>query len=268
MPEDALSRGPGAAICQDATVTAPLPAGLAIVAAAVLAVAGYAGGWMIAAAAGLTVLALAIGWSDLLRLPHRPGTSALVLVLGVSGLVAGTVAVSPRIDVDQPLSVFSGVMAGAVLSSFGHEIVRQDGRHDLVESVTGTLAGQFVAVLAAGWILVADSGGAQAVVVAAAGAAAARVALALPLSPSVLTWAGLGTGPAASVIASFVVGGVPVLTAAAVGVAVSGVGIAIDRLVDADGLMTRLQPATLARAAAPIAAAGTAAYAVFRLGIG
>jgi hypothetical protein len=156
-----------------------------------------------------------------------------------------------------------------VLSTFAHELARRDGRHDLVESVTGTLAGQFVAVLAAGWILVGDTdAGAAAVVVAAAGVAASRFTLTLPLAASMLTWVGIGAGLVASVIASFVVGGVPAGTAASVGIAVAGVGIAVDRLVDADGVMTRLQPATLARAAAPIAAAGTAAYAVFRIGIG
>jgi len=250
-------------------VTAPLPAGLALVAAAVLAVAGYAGGNLIAAAAGLSVLALAIGWGDLLHLPHRSGTFVLVLVLGVIGLGAGVVAVTPRFNVEQPLSVFAGVMAGAVLSTFAHELARRDDRHDLVESVTGTLSGQFVALLAAGWVLVGDTeAGSSAVVVAAAGIAAGRLALVLPLSMSLLTWVGIGAGLVASVVASVVVGSVPVGTAAAVGIAVAGVGIAVDRLVDADGVMTRLQPATLARAAAPIAAAGTAAYAVLRIGIG
>ncbi len=250
-------------------MTAPLPAGLALVAAAVLAVAGYAGGPVLAGAAGLTVLALAVGWGELLRLPHRAGTTVLVLLLGVVGLVAGAVAVSPQVAVEQPLSVFAGVMAGAVLSTFAHELFRRDGRHNLVESVTGTLAGQFVAVLAAGWILVGNTpAGAAAVVVAAAGTAAGRVALTLPLATSVLTWVGMGAGLLASVVAAVVVGEVPPGTAAAVGLAVSGVGIAVDRLVDAEGLVTRLQPATLARAAAPVAAAGTAAYAIFRIGIG
>lgn len=250
-------------------MTAPLPAGLALVAAAVLAVAGYAGTPVLAGAAGLIVLALAIGWGDLLRLPHRPGTTTLVLVLGVIGLVAGAVAVSPGVDVDQPLSVFAGVMAIAVLSTFAHELARRDGRHNLVESVTGTLAGQFVAVLAAGWILVGDTEAASAaVVVAAAGTAASRLVLTLPMAASMLTWVGVGAGLAASVVASFVVGEVSPVTAVAVGIAVSGVGIAVDRLVDSEGLMTRLQPGTLARAAAPVAAAGTAAYAIFRIGIG
>ncbi|MBT0767650.1 hypothetical protein KIH74_01855 [Kineosporia sp. J2-2] len=250
-------------------MTAPLPAGLALVATAVLAVAGYAGGWMIAAAAGLCVLALAVGWSDLLQLPDRAGTAVLVLLLGAGGLVAGAVAVSPQVDLEQPLSVFSGVMAMAVLSTFAHELVRRDGRHDLVESVTGTLSGQFVAVLAAGWVLVGNtSAGSSAVVIAAVGTAAARLALTLPLAPSVLTWVAIGTGLVSAVVASFVVGGITPVTAAAVGVSVSGVGIAVDRLVDAEGLMTGLALATLARAAAPVAAAGTAAYAIFRIGIG
>ncbi|GAB3244679.1 hypothetical protein [Kineosporia babensis] len=250
-------------------MTAPLPAGLALVAAAVLAVAGYAGGTVLAAAAGLTVLGLAIGWGELLRLPHRAGTTVLVLVLGVTGLVAGVVAISPEVDVDQPLSVFSGVMAGAVLSTFAHELFRRDGRHNLVESVTGTLAGQFVAVLAAGWILVGDTqAGSAAVVVAAAGTAVGRLVLTLPLAASMLTWVGMGAGLVASVVAAVVVGEVPLGTAAAVGLAVSGVGIAVDRLVDAEGASAGLQPATLARAAAPVAAAGTAAYAILRIGIG
>jgi len=72
-----------------------LPAGLAIVMAVVLAVAGAAGGWAVTAAAGFCVLALALGWGDLLRLPHRPGTAVLVGGLGVGSLVAGTIVVEP-----------------------------------------------------------------------------------------------------------------------------------------------------------------------------
>jgi len=250
-------------------VTAPLPAGLALVAAAALAVAGFAGAEVVAGAAGLCVLALSVGWGDLLRLPHRPGTSALILVIGLVGVGAATAAVMPRFDIQQPLAIFAAVMAIAVLSSFAHELARRDDRHDLVESVTGTLAGQFIAVLAAGWVLVGGSAaGSSAVVVAVAGVAAARIALVLPVPASVITWIAIAVGPVASVGAGVLVGGVGPITAAVVGLAVSGVGVAVDRLVDSESLMTRLQPATLARAAAPVAAAGTAAYAILRIGIG
>lgn len=250
-------------------MTAPLPAGLALVAAAALAVAGFAGAAVVAGAAGLCVLALAVGWGDLLRLPHRPGTSALILVIGLIGIIAATAAVVSQFNVQQPLAVFASVMAIAVLSSFAHELARRDDRHDLVESVTGTLAGQFIAVLAAGWVLVGGTDtGSSAVAVAVAGVAAARLALVLPVTRIVITWIAIAVGPVASVGVAVVLGGVGPITAASVGLAVSGVGVAVDRLVDSESLTARLQPATLARAAAPVAAAGTAAYAVLRMGIG
>jgi hypothetical protein len=247
-----------------------LPAGLAALGAVVLAVAGFAGGWVVTAAAGLCVLALAVGWGDLLRLPHRSGTSVLIGALGIGGLVAGTLAVSSHTGDSGPLSVFAAVIAAAVLASFGHELLRQDGRTDLVESITGTLSGQLVAILAAGWVLVSDSkSGASAIVVAAAAIAIARLgtAVPLPLPPAFTSWVGMALGLIAALVASLFVSDVSPLTAVIVGVAVSGVGIAMDRLVETP-LSRQFDISVLARAAAPVAVAGTVAYAVVRIGIG
>jgi hypothetical protein len=246
-----------------------LPAGLAVLGAVVLAVAGLSGGWIVTAAAGLAVLALAVGWGDLLRLPHRSGTAVFVSVLGAASLVAGTLAVAPGRTLTRPLAVFAAVLAAALLSSFGHELLRRDGRRDVVESVTGTFSGQVVAVLASGWVLVAyTSAGSSAIIVAAAAIAAARVGAAIPfpLPDELSAWVGIGAGLVAALVASMFVSGVRPLTATAVGVAVSAVGVAIDRLFPAHE--TRLDLSALARAAAPVAAAGTVTYAVLRMGVG
>jgi len=246
-----------------------VPAGLAAVIAVVLAVAGMAGGWIVTAAAGLCVLSLAVGWGDLLRLPHRQGTAVLVGALGVVSLVVGTVAVTPGTAVQRPLAVFAAVIAVAVLLSFGHELLRQDGRHDLVESVTGTLTGQIVAVLASGWVLLFHTdAGPAAIIVAAAAIGGSRVGAALPLRlPDRLApWVGVGIGLGAALGASFLVKGVSPVTAVGFGVAVSAVGVAIDRLFPLEE--ARFDVSMLARAAGPVAAAGTVAYTVLRMGVG
>jgi hypothetical protein len=246
-----------------------LPSGLAAVMAAVLALAGAAGGWAVTAAAGFCVLALAVGWGDLLGLPHRDGTAVLIGGLGMGTLVATTIAVRPGGTGSSPLALFAVVIAACVLTSFAHELLRGDGRPKVVESVTGTLAGQIVAVLAAGWVLLIHlPHGPGATVVAAAAIALSRFGSALPIqvSEEITPWVGVGGGVAGALVASFFVDGVDPVHAVIVGVTVAGIGVAIDRLFPAHE--TRLELSALARAAAPVAAAGTVAYAVLRVGLG
>jgi hypothetical protein len=242
---------------------------LAAAFAGVLAVAGFSGGWLVTAAAGLCVLAIAVGWGDLLRLPHRPGTTLIVAGLGCTSLVVGTFAVAPRTAMARPLTVFAAMIAAAVLLSFAHELARRDGRADVVASVTGTLTGQVVSVLAAGWVLLAYSdAGSSGIVVGASAVAVSRLAgaLPLPLPESVLAWLGVGFGVVGAMVAQMFLPDVRVGTAVAVGAAVSCVAVAIDRLFGPTS-QTRLDVSVLARAAAPVAAAGTVAYAVIRMGI-
>jgi hypothetical protein len=249
-------------------VIALLPAGLTMLLAAALGVAGFSGGWIVTAAACLCVLALAAGWSDLLALPDRAGSAVLVGGLGAAGSVAGMLSVSRSTGTSRPLAVFAGVIAAALLTSFAHELARRN-RKAVVESITGTVSGQVIAVLAAGWVLlsytVAGSGG---IVVAAAAVAVSRLASAVPLPvpEQVSPWIGVLFGLVAAVVASFFVTGVELVTAIITGVAVSGVGVAIDRTFGPVRGRPRLS--MLARAAAPVAAAGTVAYAVVRLGVG
>jgi hypothetical protein len=242
-------------------VTAVIAAGLSVVSAALIAIAGYAGTAILAGAVALAVLALAAGWAPLLDLPHPPGS--IVLVAG-TGLVAVGIAFAVA-DQAQPLAAYAGVIAGAVLAAFGHELLRRDGRADVVESVTGSLSGQVLAVLAAGWLLLPETRvGQEGVVVAAAAVGAARLATALPWRLLVTSWVAFGFGVVGATVAAVAVGGIELGTAAAVGVAVAGAVAALDRLLSAD-LAAQHQQGLLAAAAAPVCAAGTVAYAAVRL---
>jgi hypothetical protein len=257
---------PRGRVCQDAAVTTIYSAVFSAVCAAAISVAAYEdGGWLVVGAAAGCVLFLAVGWGDVLHLPHRLGTGLLVLILGGVALLVSYQPATP----DRPLAVFPALLAAAVLLAFGHELLRRDGRKDLVESVTGTLTGQVVAVLTAGWVLLVQTDpGWNAVLVAAAALVAARLigALPLPVAPAVMAWAGIGCGLAAALVASVFVTGLPALTAMALGAAVAGVGVAFDRLL-VDPRKGASLLAVLAGAAAPVAAAGSVAYAIVQVAL-
>lgn len=245
-------------------MTVVMPVVLASASAVVLAVATFAGAWILTAATALCVLALAAGWPQTIRLPHPSGSGLLVGALGLAGLVAGATSVDSDAGRQRPLAAFAALIAIAVLSAFTHELARGDGRDDLVESLTGTLTGQILAVLAVGWVLLAQTGpGSSAVVVAVAGTVGARLAAAFPGQLG----AGLPmfVGSVAAVVASFAVSGVSAGQAFGVGLAVAGVGVAIDQVLAPLAIGRRDLSTLLARAAAPVTAAGTMAYAVMRI---
>jgi hypothetical protein len=242
-------------------VTAVIAAGISVAAAALIALAGYANGAVLAAAVALSVLALATGWAPLIDLPAPRGSAVLV---GGTGLAALGVAVAVR-DTVSPLAAFAGVIAGAVLAAFAHELLRRDGRTDVVESVSGSLSGQVLAVLGAGWVLLPSTpAGVEGVLVAAAAVGAARLATALPWRLLVTAWVGFAFGIVGATVASLVVGTIPLGTAATIGVTVAAAVAALDRLLSS-GLDDRRSPGILAVAAAPVCAAGTVAYAAVRL---
>lgn len=242
-------------------MTAVIAAGTSVLAAALIALAAYANGAVLAAAVALSVIALASGWAALVDLPHPRGSAVLV---GGTGLAALGVAVAVR-DTVSPLGAFAGVIAGAVLAAFGHELVRRDGRVDVVESVTGSLSGQVIAVLGAGWVLLPSTpAGVEGVLVAAAGVAGARIAAELPWRVRVTAWVGFAFGVAGSTVAALVVGVIELGTAATIGITVAAAVAALDRLLGAD-LAGQRQPGLMAAGAAPVCVAGTVAYAAVRL---
>lgn len=242
-------------------MTAVVAAVLSVAAAALIALAGYAGPAILAASVALSVVALAAGWGPMLDLPHLRGTAVLV---GSTGLAAVGIALVVS-ETATPLAAFAGVVAGAVLAAFAHELVRRDGRQEVVESITGSLSGQVLAALAAGWLLLPyTSAGVQGVLVAAAAVGSARLATALPWRMLVTAWVGFAFGVVGATVSALLVGRIPIGTAATIGVAVAGAVAALDRLLTSD-LAARHHPGLLAAAAAPVCAAGTVGYAAVRL---
>lgn len=269
-------------VCEDRRVAAIASAVLSIALAGLIAVAGYADPWIVVAAGGVCVLALAIGWPHMLMLPHRSGTTFLIVVLGGGALVVGLRTAPTATDPARPLSAFAAVVAVALLLAFLHELLRRDGRANVVESVTGTLTGQVIAILAAGWVLLVQiPEGPQGIVLGAAALMASRVVLALPVPGVISILVAIAAGGATGfAVAMALVTATPVKGLIA-GACVAGVGAALDRLLDPDtgaghdqddetepapGAQGRL--AVFAHAAAPVAAAGTVAYALLQFSPG
>lgn len=235
---------------------------VSIAVCALLAVTAYAGTPYLAAAVVLVVLGIAVGWWGLLSLPHPKGTA---LVVALCGVVAVGAAVWAAEESDQPLAPFAGLLAFAVLAAFVHELLRRDGRKDLVESLTGSFAGQTVAVLAASWVLLPSTDlGVGGIVVAAAGAAGSRLAALLPIPGRLLAWVGVAIGAVAAAAVSPFFPEVKVTTALLIGAGVSAVVLTFERLLSAR-VPGQAPTSMIAAALAPVAVAGTAAYAAARL---
>lgn len=141
------------------------------------------------------VVLVALGWPSLLRLPASGSTRVVVALCGLGG--AGAVYFAQGEPVLRHLPM---VLAGAVVLAFIAQMLRRDGRPQLTESVSGTVAGVVVAISAAGWIAAARSdAGAALVVTSAVALAVAAAVSALP----VRGWVALGI----SAVAAVVVGG-------------------------------------------------------------
>ncbi len=225
---------------------------------------------VVAASAALVVVLVAAGWGALFDLPGR---SAVVAVLVVTGLGALGVVVW-RGQQREPLALFAAAIAAALMLAFARELLRRDGRPRLVESVTGTLSGQVVTVLAAGWVLLPYLSRGRECLVLTAGvvvaAALGDLAGALPVVPdSHRPWVGALAALAAAVVASVALSRytqpallMPALVLAplAAGV-VSGLGALLLHPPAARSSVA----AMAAGAAARVAVMGTVAYAVLRV---
>jgi hypothetical protein len=234
-----------------------------VVLAALMALAGYAGSSVLLAAGALVVLVVAIGWPVLLQLPDVRGTSLVVVLTGWAAVfVAWWGAGEIR-----PLATFAIVVAFAVLAAFTHELLRRDGRPQLVESVTGTLSGQVVAVLAAGWVLLPEAApGVSGVVVAAVAVGAARVVGGLPLPGKVAGWVSLVVGAGAGSVAAVVLAEDSLQACVAAAIVASAVVAGLDRLLATQAAENAHRSVgLLASAAAPVSSVGMVAYTVIRL---
>ena len=159
---------------------APLGAALALL-LALVSLTGPLSPVLMAVTIGLLGLLIGIAWPDLLELPAARGTRAVVAGTGIGGALLG-VLVPDRLT---PVSGIVMLCAVGVFASFVHQMLRRD-RRDLTSSLTGTVAGVFLAGIAATWVIAqadaVDLGGTTVVTAVAAGLAATLLLDSTPLS--------------------------------------------------------------------------------------
>lgn len=233
------------------------------VVAALVAAAAVLGELPLLGVAVAVALALAAGWPVLLELPNPLGSAVVVALGGAGGVVVVHATVGQPFLRNLPV-----VVALAVVLAFVNELARQDGRHRLVESVTGTVTGVLVAASVAGWLAALRSPGGESLVVGGAVALAVGAAVsAVPLGG----WTGAVMTVFAAVLGGGAVGYVmPELQLDSGAVLGLGTGILVAALyVLFDRLPAlRRTPAGLAAVMLPVAVSGLLVYVVGRVLVG
>jgi hypothetical protein len=179
------------------------PAAAAVVVGGVVAAGAVAG----PVALGLSVVVLQAcllsGWHQLLRVPGAFGGSVVALGAGIAAvLVLEIDAAASAID---DVGRLAPVLAFGLIASFGHQVMRRDGRTRVVASLSATAALVVGAVLPALWVATLRSAGLAVVLLGLAGAVIAAVAAAIvprggwPLSVVAGAGAALVVGTAAGV---------------------------------------------------------------------
>jgi uncharacterized membrane protein YGL010W len=236
------------------TVLAALVSG---VLAALVSLAAYVSPALLALAVAFVVALVAIGWALLLDLPDPRGTAVVVAVSGWVG-VGATYAIR---DTARSLGVFSGLIAFAVILAFAHELFRRGEREDLVESLTGTLTGQVIAMLGGGWILLPMTSLEQAgVVITATALGVTRLAGVFGGNGRFLGWVSFGLGTVAGTVVAAVLG-YGDTASLMLATSVAGTVAGMDRLLSAQPA-SRTSLGAVTGAAAPTAAIGTVAFAM------
>jgi len=226
--------------------------------AAAAALAGYFHPVALLAVAAALVVVVALGWPELAGLPFRPGSAAVVGLVGVGGVVAvrytGT-----------GLSGLAVVLACGLMVAFVNELLRRDGRTRMVESVSGTVAGGVLALCTACWVATESLAGGEAVVVTGALALALGAAVSafeLPRWLSAVSTALAAT--AAGTLAGLVLPTISLTAGAVLGIAVGVLVAALDALFDSLVELKRVLP-SLSAAALPVAVSGAVVYIVGRV---
>jgi hypothetical protein len=145
---------------------------LTAAAAAGVAAAAFAGQLPLVAVAGLLTVVLAVGWPLLLDLPNPLGSGVVIALGGLGSVLSVTVSSGAMLLWQVPT-----VVALGVLLAFVAELLRQDGRLRLVESVTGTVTGLLVVSAASGWVAALRAPGDTALVITGAAALAVSAAV-------------------------------------------------------------------------------------------
>jgi hypothetical protein len=231
---------------------------------AAVAGAAYFGELSLVGVVAFLVVLLGIGWPGLLDLPARGGATIVVLGAGL-----GAAVVAWRTQGEPVLRHLPIVVAMALVLAFLAEMLRRDGRTRLVESVSGTVAGAFVAAAAGGWIATNRSVGGSSLVVTAAVAVA--VAAAVSALRAARGWVGAMLAVAAASVAGAAAGAVvpdvEPLTGLVAGF-VGGLGVGAVRALFERVPEVKARQAGVAAATVPVAVGGMLVFAVGRVLLG
>lgn len=190
------------------------------VAVGALALAASLGEPAMAATVAVEGVVFALGWPRLVDVPSRVGSAVVISLALLTGIAT--------LLLTENGGGLALVVAGGVIASFVHQMVRRDGRPRLVETVSATVTGVVVVVSGLGWLLTVNArAGVEVVLVACAVVLAAAAVTVIPArGPVVATAAsvvaglvGLGVGfllpmvgPLAGVILGAVVGALMALS--------------------------------------------------------
>lgn len=194
---------------------------LSAVCAAALLGASAAGRVPLLLVLAVVQLALIVGWFRRAGLT-RPALAAGALV-ALSGAIVGDIALL-RVHEHDDIRVLAGVFAAVVGAAFAVQLIRRDGRAQLVGALSVTVATAALAIAGAVFLDVrAGRGGIDVVAVALI---AAGVGL-LPVQPRVPSWIALPVGTAAGVGVGIAVAAQSTVIGLGAGCAVAAVSVVV-----------------------------------------
>jgi hypothetical protein len=232
----------------------------AILTAALLGAAGYAGIPLLAAAVAWGGLVLAWGWPPLLGSTSRVGAPLAIALTAVGAAVATVRTTSEPYLTYVPIAIAAGLLA-----MFVHQLVRRDGRARLTESVAVTASGLSIAAIGACYIALArlDTGVSILTIALAAVAAATLADLLMPVGP-LRPWLlplSMVLGGIGAAMASRLQGEPATARAVLIGFVVAAVGHALRRVLLALPTIGRLRAQVTAGVASVLVSA-VVAYAL------
>lgn len=176
--------------------------------ALLLSIAAFRSPAVVAATTGVLGVIVALGWPVLWPNPAPLGATLAIAIVAIGAAIVTVVPDAPPWLAGIPV-----ILAAATLVLFVHQLARRDGRHRLVESLSGTALGMAMVVLGVGYAALARGDlGTLLVVVAASAAAVGGVADLLAgralLRPWLLPFA-MVLGAGAAVAAGALIGGGP-----------------------------------------------------------
>ncbi|WP_394216978.1 hypothetical protein [Brachybacterium vulturis] len=241
---------------------APLGAALALL-LTVVSLTGALSPVLMAASLALLALLIGIAWPGLLELPSPGGTRVVVAGTGIVGTLV-TVLSPERIS---PLTGVVMVCATGVFAAFVHQMVRAE-RRDLTASLTGTVAGVFVAGISASWIIAqsaaVEAGTTGMITAIAAGLAATLLVNSTPLPPVPRFLLSALSGVGVTMVLAVSLAGLGPALAAAIGL-VTAIGASCAHLLTGSSLVAKEPLPSLAVAAVPVATVGVVAHLVVLL---